>query len=244
MKDLVKKEIKQHALDEAPNECCGILLQNELTKNLEVFKCRNTSGNKSKHFSISPSQYLKATLKGKIIAFYHSHNSENDFSDYDKTQSEKHNVKFILYSVGNNSFSEYTPQKFLPSYVGREFQIGVSDCFTLVRDYYLEECGIEINNYYRDYSWFIKNPNSYEQFYQKEGFVEVFAGPITDTSGFKKHDTILMKCLGKIFPTHAGMYVGNGLILHHQISCYSRYELYNEQLQNRTVKILRHKKFL
>lgn len=244
MKDSIKREIRQHALEEAPNECCGILLQNELSKDLEVFRCQNLSANKRKHFSISPSHYLKATQKGKIIAFYHSHNSENGFSDYDKAQSEQHNVKFILYCVGNDSFLEYLPQKFLPSYVGRDFQMGVNDCLTLLRDYYSKECQIEIKNYYRDQNWFIENPNCYEQFYQEEGFTEIFAGPITDTSGFKKHDVILMKFLGKKFPTHGGVYVGNGSILHHQIGCYSRYEPYNEQFQKRTVKILRHKKFL
>lgn len=244
MKDVIKREIKKHALEEAPNECCGILLQNHLTKNLEIFRCQNSAGNKAVHFSISPSHYLKASLKGDIIAFYHSHNSESDFSDFDKMQSENHNVKFILYCVESKSFSEYSPTKCPSSYTGRDFRVGVSDCLTLMIDYYRREGQIEIKNYYRGQNWFLENPDCYEKFFEEEGFVKILDGPITDTSSIKKHDGILMKYLGKNFPTHAGAYVGNDLILHHQANCYSRYEIYNEQFKQRTVAVIRHKRFL
>jgi proteasome lid subunit RPN8/RPN11 len=247
MKEQIKLEIKKHALDETPNECCGILLQNEKKSSLEIFKCKNMSPNKAEQFSISPGDYLKASKKGKILAFYHSHPSEEDsFSEYDKLQSEQHNVKFILYCVKKKSFHEYEPKDYVSSYVGRDFELGVNDCLTLGIDYYKNECNIKVKNYYRDRNWFIENPNSYQEHFEEEGFIKILNGPLTkkDLPKIKKHDFLLMKYLGKNFPTHGANYVGNGLILHHQINCYSRIEPYNGVFLERTVGVLRHESLL
>ena len=247
MREKIKQDIKKHALDEAPDECCGVLLQNKNTKDLEIFKCKNSSTNKANHFLISPSDYLKASKGGEILAFYHSHFSEEDsFSEYDKLQSEQHNVKFILYCVKKNSFHEHKPEKCKSPYVGRDFELGVNDCLTLGIDYYENECNIKIKNHYRDRNWFIENPNSYQEHYKEEGFIKMLDGPLTkkDLPKIKKHDALLMKYLGKNFPTHGAIYVGNGLILHHQINCYSRIEPYDGIFPERTVGVLRHESLL
>ena len=67
---------------------------------------------------------------------------------------------------------------------------------------------------------------------------------LKDLPKIKKHDFLLMKYLGKNFPTHGANYVGNGLILHHQINCYSRIEPYNGIFLERTVGVLRHESLL
>ena len=247
MREQIKQNIKKHAFDEAPNECCGILLQNEEKKGLEIFKCKNSSANKAHHFLISPGDYLRASEKGKILAFYHSHDSEeSSFSEHDKLQSEQHNVKFILYCTKKNSFHEYKPEKYASPYVGRDFELGVNDCLTLAIDYYKKECGIKIKNYYRDRNWFIENPDSYQEHYKEEGFTQVLGGPLTkkDLPEMKKHDGVMMKYLGKDFPTHGAVYLGDGLILHHLINCYSRIEPYNGVFLDRTVGIFRHESLL
>ena len=108
------------------------------------------------------------------------------------------------------------------------------------------ECNIKIKNHYRDRNWFIENPNSYQEHYEEEGFIKILDGPPTkkDLLKIKKHDGIMMKYLGKNFPTHGAIYVGSGLILHHQINCYSRIEPYDGTLLERTVGTLRHESLL
>jgi proteasome lid subunit RPN8/RPN11 len=243
MKDLIKRRIKDHALKEVPNECCGILFENSKNRNLEILECDNSSMNKRLHFRVPTLDYFKASSSGKILAFYHSHFSENDFfSEFDKEQSEKHHIKLILYCVKKNSFHEYEPKIYDSNYSGKDFEIGVNDCFTLFRDYYKKELDIEIKNYYRDHNWFVENPNSYQKYYEESGFSKILDGPISedDLSQMRKNDVIFSKPLGKKFPTHAGIYMGHNSILHHQINCYSRIEEYTKTMKKRTITVIRH----
>ena len=41
-----KEEIKRHALEECPNECCGLLVERE--EDVKVFRCKNSSTEKTK----------------------------------------------------------------------------------------------------------------------------------------------------------------------------------------------------
>tara|TARA_Y100000593_G_scaffold95106_1_gene199794 strand:+ start:10815 stop:11552 length:738 start_codon:yes stop_codon:yes gene_type:complete len=245
MIDEIKKQIKNHAIEELPNECCGLLLEKEPTHELKILKCENNSINKKSRFSISAKDYLEASKEGTILAFYHSHNSENDhFSEYDKAQSEGHKLKCIMYCLNKNSFHEYVPNNFKPSYMGKDFELGKNDCFTLIRDFYKNEYDIEIKNYHRDHKWPIENPDYYEANYEAEGFVKIFDGPINDTSKLKRGDLILMKPFGKKNPSHGAIYMDKDLILHHQVNCYSRIENYNNSFKQRTVLTARHKQNL
>ena len=45
------------------------------------------------------------------------------------------------------------------NYCGRKFRFGVTDCYTMVRDFYKREFGIELRNYAR-----------YDKFWEDESF--------------------------------------------------------------------------
>jgi len=240
MKDYIKKHIRDHALEESPYECCGILYQEEDSLRLKALRCRNIAENKRMMFSIDPSDYLKAANFGEIISFYHSHINSSEFSDYDKIQSEHHEIKFIMYSLKSQKFKEYEPKGCESFYIGRDFCLGKNDCYTLGRDYYKEELNIDLPEKERNFEYITSNPSWFTDGYSEEGFKTVLEGEVTDGSILKKHDAILMKCYGKRNPSHGAIYVGNDLILHHQINCYSRIEEYNKEFKKRTTHVLRH----
>ena len=240
MKDHIKKHIRDHALEESPNECCGILYQDKESFELKALKCNNLADNKKMMFSIDPKDYLKASKLGEIISFYHSHVNSSNFSDYDKIQSEQHEIKFIMYSLKDQKFNEYVPKGADSYYIGRDFCLGTQDCYTLGRDYYRNELDLKIKDYDRGFEYSSTNSDLYEKHYSDEGFAIVSEGPVEDLSTLKKHDAISMKCYGKRNPSHGAIYVDNNLILHHQVNCYSRIEEYNSEFKKRTTHILRH----
>jgi|APGre2960657505_1045072.scaffolds.fasta_scaffold32053_2 proteasome lid subunit RPN8/RPN11 len=244
MREIIKNQIKTHALENPEIECCGILFLDNSDKQLRIIKSINKAPDKTNRFEIDPKIYLKASLLGEILATYHSHINGEDFSEFDKFNSELCGIKYILYCIRSNKFKEYIPENYKGSYYGREFEFGKQDCFGLCRDYYKKELKIEITNYYRDCQWSEVDENPFEKFFGKEGFTKVLEGPLENDSQLKKHDVILTKFLGKRSVTHAGIYMGDGLVLHHPINCYSRVEPYDNDFMSQTVFVLRHKSLI
>ena len=219
--DEIKVKIKAHSLKESPDECCGLLLLNK--KNiLESFPCKNIAQDKENEFVVCHLDYLKAAMNGKIVGIYHSHCiQDNSFSELDKQISHKLNLKNIVYILKSDSFEEYSPEKYYNKYVDKDFVIGVSDCLSIVENYYNEEFGIKIFHYERtadwdkDYPEFVKNKlaefcdsQNFDKFFEKENFIK-----IEGIENAKKHDIIVFKYLEN-YPSHFGIYLGQNHILH------------------------------
>ena len=219
--DEIKIKIKAHSLKESPDECCGLLLLNK--KNvLEAFPCRNIAQDKENEFVVCQLDYLKAAMNGKIVGIYHSHCiQDNSFSELDKQISYKLNLKNIVYILKRDSFEEYSPENYYNKYVDKDFVIGVSDCLSIVENYYNEEFGIKIFHYERtadwdkDYPEFVKDKlaefcdsQNFDKFFEKENFVK-----IEGIENARKHDIIVFKYLEN-YPSHFGSYLGQNHILH------------------------------
>lgn len=79
-------EIRQHALDEAPRESCGVIIELGGTK--EYIRCRNVSDDED-GFLIYPHDYADAEDRGEIVAIVHSHpNGNAEMSPADKEAFE------------------------------------------------------------------------------------------------------------------------------------------------------------
>jgi proteasome lid subunit RPN8/RPN11 len=219
--DEIKAKIKEHALKENPEECCGLLLLNK--KNiLEAFPCRNIAQDKENEFTICQLDYLKATFNGKIIGIYHSHClQDNSFSELDKQVSHKLNLKNIVYILKKDSFEEYSPENYYNKYIDKDFMIGKSDCLSIVEKYYNEELGINISHYHRDENWdkdyvsYIRERlseicgvDNFDDFFKKENFIK-----IEGIENAQKHDIIVFKYFEN-YPSHFGIYLGQNYILH------------------------------
>lgn len=139
-----KEEIRSHSLEEQPKECCGLIIYDKEKERIRVLRCKNNSSSKKNHFEIHPRDYLRASLRGKILAMYHSHpNSDKSFSELDKYQSDGHRIDSVLYTVGLDSFKVYKAKKSKSSFWTKEFKINKNDCMTIVADFFEEELGIK-----------------------------------------------------------------------------------------------------
>lgn len=124
--------------------------------------------------------------------------------------------------------------KNLSQYLGRPFVFGVTDCYTLVRDFYKNEFGIELTNYARYDGWWNDGLNLYVDNIRKEGFFLLQQG-----EELRYGDVILM-CLSSPVPSHAAIYVGNNKVLHHVQNRLSRVDDYRGMFRNFTASIWRH----
>jgi len=226
-------EIMIHATQHSPSECCGvIILQNNSQK---YCPCENISIDKD-NFIISPVDFAKAEDLGEVICIVHSHPiSSPNPSHTDLVNIEATKLPWLIVTPGSNTFTYTEPSGFILPFVGRQFNHGIIDCYTLYRDYYKQVLNIEMKNYKRDTDWWIHSKdNLYVDNYEKEGFIQVFDGSI------KEHDVLLM-CVGSSKENHAAIYVGNNKILHHPMGRLSSIDVYGGWWQKITSQVIRHK---
>lgn len=187
----------------SPNEACGLILQSG--NKVFIYPCKNISLKPEKYFELSPLDYIRAYNNGnnKIIGIFHSQESITP-SMYDYVIASGHNLYSVVYSWKNNTFFEINDEvsKYI-KYVGREFQIGKNDCFSLVRDFYKQEYNIIIKDYFRDDKWFERDPNIIRDNYKMEGFIEI------DQNELKTGNVIIFSY------GHFGIYIEHDKFLHH-----------------------------
>lgn len=118
---------------------------------------------------------------------------------------------------------------------GREFIHGTEDCYSLVRDFFRDNFGIELTNYARPDDWWAKGLNLYMDHFHNEGF------RLVDNPKDLQIADVFLCAVRSPVANHAAVYVGEGHILHHFIGRRSNKELYKGIWRNTTVACIRHK---
>lgn len=203
--------------------------------------CENRAERDRDEFKMGDRDWAKAEQRGEIIALIHSH---PDFSSKpsmtDLVMCEDSGVPWYIIAVHKNGeevsavdASVTKPSGYEAPLAGREFHHGVLDCFTLIKDYYERELGIELPNFKREDDWWVKGQNLYMENFAKAGFAPA-------PGSIELHDVILMQIRSPV-PNHAGVYVGDTRILHHMHSRLSSRDIYGGYLREATRMILRHR---
>ena len=219
-------------MEHIPREACGLVI---VEKGKEVFvPCKNIS-ELDDTFILDPRDYLLAEQRGEILRVVHSHcYSDARPSEADKVACEASGLPWSIVSVPNNTWQEFQPSGYKAPLVGRTWSHGILDCYSLIRDYYKENLGIEIPDFERQFEWWHKGENLYLDNFEKAGFYEV---PISQAG---PNDVILMQILSPVV-NHGGIYLGNEQMLHHLHRRLSCREVWGGYYRKHTVKVLRHK---
>jgi cell wall-associated NlpC family hydrolase len=227
MNQATKNAIAEHALAEYPRESCGLVIVRDGDE--RYVRCRNLSSAPGEHFVMSPEDYALAEDAGTIVAVAHSHPGATARpSMVDKAMAEKSGIdRWVIVSINAQAdgalmpdgWCEFSPSRYIAPLLGRDWAHGTLDCYAIVRDWYWLERGVALPDFERADKWWDDGKSSlYMDHFSEAGFVEV--GRAAD---LQLGDVLLMQIRSKNgVPNHAGVYIGNGQMLHHpyaRLSC-------------------------
>lgn len=221
MKPATMKAIEEHALEEFPRECCGLVIA-EGRKEVYI-RCRNVAdpGVAEDEFVIAPRDWKAAEQRGPVLAVAHSHpNASPHPSAADRRACNALGVPWAIVAVHADPATPeapafiagnviLTPENHEVPLRGREFIFGVQDCYTLVQDFYKREMGgIVLPDFDRTDEFWKRGEDLYMDNFTGAGF-----DPIPYPT--QKGDLILMAIRSDI-TNHAGIWLGEGdAMLHH-----------------------------
>lgn len=226
-----REAIVEHAKEEYPRECCGLLV---IYRGRETYiPCRNI-GVGSDNFVLHPEDYAAADQLGEIVAVIHSHvNIPPEPSQADRVACEASGLPWHIVSVPNETWSELYPMGYTAPLVGREWSHGVLDCYSLIRDWFKQERGITLPNFDRRDDWWHRGENLYVDNFEKVGFKRI------DASELQPGDCFIMQVMSPV-PNHAAVYLGDDLILHHVQGRLSTRDVYGGYWRKCTTHVVRY----
>ncbi len=209
---------KNHAIACYPDESCGVIADGFYRSQL------NMADNPRSEFEIDPKVFVQLEVECVV----HSHGEEPPYP----TESDMEHqivtdvpwaiiVSHLEHAEDPILFGDQLP---IPPLLGRPFRHGVTDCCSLIRDYYRLELGITIPEYPRSWGWWadekdketgeilIPAKNLYVDFFQDAGFRDLRPGERE-----RKGDVFLANVKSDNI-NHAGILLDGGKILHHPFS--------------------------
>ena len=228
----MQAQVLEHAKAEFPRECCGLVAV--VKGRRRYFPCQNIAETPDEHFVLSG--WNEVEDKGEIVAIVHSHPKTNPApSPADRVACEKSELPWFIVNPNTEAWGYCEPEGFELPYVGREFVFGIVDCYSLCRDWYNREFGLDLKDYNRRDRFWLKGESLYMDNFANEGFRRV---PVEE---LQYGDAILMQ-LQSPLPNHAAIYLGDGQILHHLQGRLSSRDLYalDSYYGKSTACVLRH----
>lgn len=229
-----RKAAVEHALAEAPREACGLVV---VVKGREKYwRCRNLAQSPNDYFVLCPDDYAAAEDAGEVVAVVHSHpRSSEQPSEADRLSCTKSGLRWYIVNPGTLAWAEIAPSDYKAPLIGRQWVWGVSDCWTLVRDWYAETWGLDLPDWQRPIDmWEFNERPMFEGLWADAGFVEV---PLQK---MQVGDALLMSLDGSPGLNHVAVYVGDQLILHHIRGRLSSRDVFGGYYQKQTGRVLRH----
>ena len=229
MKESIEQQIIDYAKSTEPHECCGFILRDHMAGERFYYPCQNVATDPLNFFEITPEEQIEAEKVGWIEAIVHSHpNGEPVLSLADRQMFAHTDCDWLLVCEGKlQRFPKIAPL------VGRTFEHGKTDCYTLFKDFYFL-AGLDMDEFNRPDEWWHNGQNLYLDNLEGQGFKR-----LDSQETLQIGDVILMQ-VGANVPNHAGIYLGEQQVLHHSPKRLSKRDLYDGYWLKHTQSIWRH----
>ena len=232
LSESLQAEILAYAKACDPKEMCGLI--HVVKGRKRFYACNNIAATPDEHFVMNPADYAAAEDLGEIVAVVHSHPTTRPVpSAADQISCNNTGIPWVIVNPKTEEWGGCEPTVFDLPYVGREFAFGVVDCYSLCRDWYKREMGLELDDFPRRDRFWERGENLYLNSYSSQGFRRI---PFEDLA---YGDAILMQ-LGSELPNHAALYLGDQQILHHVQGRLSSRDVYGGYYVKNTAMVLRH----
>ena len=100
-------EIYEHMAHWAPKEGCGLIINED---DPTFIPLENVSEEKD-HFTIDPKEYIKYSIKSKILYVVHSHYEQDCYpSEHDKNNCKALGIPYLIVSYPDRGVEIYDPR--------------------------------------------------------------------------------------------------------------------------------------
>ena len=222
----VQAAILAHAAKEAPQECCGLIVQ---AGGEQLYcPCGNVAADPSARFEIAPLDLIEVSEQGEVCAVVHSHpQGEPWLSGADRQMQAANGLPWVLAVSG--SLKVFAPA---PHLRGRGFEYGRFDCYSLLTDAY-HLAGIDLPP--------VQRGDIDDDAAQGRFLALASAAGFTRVRDLQPGDVILTEFDG--LASHVLLYLGNGEMLHHAFGQLSRRDGYGPYWQRHTHSVWRHRQW-
>lgn len=219
---------KAYAMEKYPEEACGFILEDGSFKPVA-----NIHEDPINYFRISDEEFV---LAGEVKGFLHSHTPREDKDAIKNVMVREHpseadmetqmamQVPWGISIASDGATSDpvwWGDSLPIRPLVGRPFIWGINDCYSLVRDWHRLQ-GLMMPDYPREIGFWQNTKDHpavamYEDLFESAGFKRVIRADGNPLPG----DCFITKMYSTV-RNHAGVYIGNGLILHHTMEGLSK----------------------
>lgn len=233
------EEIFKHAEEEAagpnPKEACGLIVAHSNGEE-RLIRARNVALNPRTEFSIAKEAWLGWDANEGLVGVYHSHVMTSAApSPADLSMCEATGVTWHIVSLPSRGYRCVQPSGYRAPYLKRDYVYGVHDCYSIMRDFYAWDLGIQLDDF--DRPPLAEVPRMYMDNFERQGFVRLI------DQEPQRGDVFLIQ-IAATQPNHVAVYMGDGMILHHAMKQLSAIVPFAGGWRERTTHHWRHKKMM
>lgn len=214
-------EMKNYIINQFPFEGVGLIVNDSFVPvdniaddPVHFFKVSNDDI--AKHID-----NMQAVIHSHTITQYANGYDPRCPSHEDMISQEAIDLPYGIVHCDGNDISEilWFGDDTIPELIGRDYAAGVTDCFTLARDYYRLNYNIDFGTHPRPTNWEEWNPHYIAQHYTDLGFYDISEEDILPGD-------IILFSIGSRHPNHIGIVISENEFIHH---------LYNRQSNKDTI---------
>jgi len=207
----VYTRLEAYARQAAPQEACALLIKKN--NRWQPEKLANLAANPETSFAVDSAE-IERLQDGREAMFFHSH----PFGPGYPSLADMHgfmagNMDWLIADISVQPAQFFTLGHHRNTDLHRRpFRHGVTDCYSLIRDYYHQVFKLDLPEYARGWQWWSEGQNLYRDQFQSAGFFQLGEG-----DPLQKGDIALMRLRAHCV-NHAAIWCGEGLLFHHLAS--------------------------